>query len=49
MNCFKCKGDIESKNTTYMTELVNCIIIIKKVPSQVCMQCGDISYSDEVA
>lgn len=49
MNCYKCKGEIENKNTTYMTELGNCIIIIKNVPSQVCRQCGDISYSDEVA
>ena len=32
-----------------MVELDNCIIIIKNVPSQVCKQCGEVSYSDEVA
>ena len=49
MNCFMCKGELEDKNTTFMTELDNCIIIIKNVPSQVCKQCGEISYTDEVA
>ena len=49
MNCFMCKGKLENKNTTFMVELDNCIIIIKNVPSQVCKQCGKVSYSDEVA
>jgi formylmethanofuran dehydrogenase subunit E len=26
----------------------NCIIIVKNVPSQVCSQCGETSYSDNV-
>ena len=49
MDCFMCKGELKDKNTTFMVELDNCIIIIKNVPSQVCTQCGEISYSDEVA
>ena len=49
MNCLMCKGDLEYKKTTYMVELNNCIIIIKNVPSQVCKQCGEVSYSNEVA
>lgn len=49
MNCFFCKGKLENKNTTFMVELENCIIIIKNVPSQVCSQCGEVSYSDDVA
>nr|WP_293661548.1 type II toxin-antitoxin system MqsA family antitoxin [uncultured Phascolarctobacterium sp.] len=44
-----CKGMLEDKATTFMADLGNCIVIIKNVPSQVCMQCGEISYSDEVA
>lgn len=31
MNCFMCKGKLEEKNTTFMVELDNCIIIIKNV------------------
>lgn len=49
MNCFMCKGILENKNTTFMVELDSCIIIIKNVPSQVCKQCGEVSYSNEVA
>ena len=32
-----------------MVELDNCIIIIKNVPSLVCEQCGEVSYSNEVS
>ena len=49
MNCFFCKGDYEDKLTTYMVDLENCIIIVKNVPSQVCSQCGEVSYSHTVA
>ena len=42
--CFMCKGDLENKKTTFMVELDNCIIIIKNVPSQICKQCGEVSY-----
>lgn len=49
MNCFMCKGMLEKKNTTFMVELDKCIVIIKNVPSYVCRQCGEISYSDDVA
>lgn len=49
MNCFMCKGKLEEKNTTFMVELDNCIIIIKNVPSLVCEKCGEVSYSNEVS
>ena len=49
MKCFMCKGDLEDKNTTFMAELDNCIVIIKNVPSQVCKQCGEVSYNNDVA
>lgn len=49
MKCFMCKGSLENKNTTFMIDLENCIVIIKNVPSQVCTQCGEVSYSDDVA
>ena len=49
MNCFMCKGALEEKKTTFMVDLGDQIIIIKDVPSYVCSQCGDTSYSDEVA
>ena len=42
-------GKLEEKNTTFMVELDNCIIIIKNVPSLVCEQCGEVLYSNEVS
>ena len=49
MSCFMCKGSLEEKKTMFMVDLGAHIIIIKDVPSFVCSQCGDTTYSDEVA
>lgn len=35
--------------TNFIADLGDCIIIVKGVPSQVCSQCGEVSYSHEVA
>lgn len=48
-DCFMCKGSLEHKMTTFMVELDHCIIIVRNVPSLVCRQCGEVSYSEEVA
>lgn len=47
--CIVCKGDLEDKRTNFVADLGNCIIIVKDVPSQVCSQCGEVSYSHDVA
>lgn len=44
-----CKGNLEDKKTNFIADLGDCIIIVKGVPSQVCSQCGEVSYSHEVA
>jgi len=49
MKCFICKGSLEDKLTTFMVDVDNSIIIVKNVPSQVCSQCGETSYTDGVA
>lgn len=49
MTCFMCKGTTEDRLTNFIADLGNCIIIVKGVPSQVCTQCGEVSYSNEVA
>lgn len=49
MRCFLCKGSLQNKETTFMVDVGNCIVIIKNVPSQVCAQCGEVSYSNEVS
>ena len=49
MSCIMCKGNLEDKLTNFIADLGNCIIIVKDVPSQVCSQCGEVSYSNDVA
>jgi YgiT-type zinc finger domain-containing protein len=44
-----CKGTLKNGHATFMTDLGSCIVIVKNVPSQTCAQCGEVSYSDEVA
>lgn len=44
-----CKGTLEDKNTNFIADFDDCIIIIKNVPSQICTQCGEVSYSYEVS
>ena len=49
MNCFFCKGTIKEGFSSYTADIDDCVIVIKKVPSFVCNQCGEKSYSDNVA
>jgi YgiT-type zinc finger domain-containing protein len=49
MICFMCKGTVLDGLSAFTAEIDNCVVIIKSVPSQVCGQCGEASYSDEVA
>jgi len=49
MTCFMCKGKLDDQNTSFMVDLGNCIVIVKNVPSQVCGQCGEVSYGNDVA
>lgn len=49
MSCLMCKGNLEDKLTNFIADLGNCIIIVKDVPSQVCNQCGEFSYRNDVA
>jgi YgiT-type zinc finger domain-containing protein len=44
-----CKGTIKEGFSTFTADMGRCIIIIKNVPSCVCDQCGESSYSGEVA
>jgi YgiT-type zinc finger domain-containing protein len=49
MNCFFCKGELTAQETIFTTELNNCVVIIKNVPSLVCSQCGEVVHSDAVS
>ena len=49
MTCFFCKGQTVETTTKFIVDLGNCVVIVKNVPAQVCQQCGETSYSNEVA
>jgi YgiT-type zinc finger domain-containing protein len=48
MKCFFCKADLEEKLTNVKMDIDGGIIIIKNVPSLVCTQCGEVSYTTAV-
>jgi len=49
MRCFICAGSYENnKTSTFMAYLEERSFIVKNVPSLVCDQCGEISFSHEV-
>jgi len=44
-----CKGNVKDGFSTFTADMGDCIVVIKNVPSRVCSQCGEASYSDKVA
>ena len=49
MICFMCKGTVQEGFSVFTADMGGSIVIIKNVPSRVCSQCGETSYSNEVA
>ncbi len=49
MICFYCKGQTIETTTKFIVDLGPCVVIVKNVPARVCQQCGEASYSSEVA
>lgn len=48
MKCFMCKGETEKKLVNYIVDMDKTIVIIKDVPANVCTQCGERYFDDEV-
>ena len=49
MRCLISKSTTENKYTNYIADLGNRIIVIHNIPTQVCSQCGEKSYSFDVS
>ena len=49
MTCFMCKGTVREDFSIFTADMGGCIVVVKNVPSRVCVQCGETSYDDEVA
>ena len=43
-----CKGKTEKKQVNYFLDLHHAMIIVKDVPADVCMQCGERYFDDKV-
>jgi YgiT-type zinc finger domain-containing protein len=44
-----CKGTMKDGVSTFTADMGGCVVVIKNVPSRICSQCGETSYSDDVA
>jgi YgiT-type zinc finger domain-containing protein len=49
MTGFFCKGNMTDGYATEVTDLGTCVIIIRNVPCHKCTQCGEVSYTLDVA
>lgn len=49
MKCCKCAAEAVEKKTNYIVDLGQDIIIVRGVPSFVCLDCGEVMYTAPVA
>lgn len=48
MICLKCNTKAYKSTTTDVTDLGNCLIIIRQVPCYKCPQCDEVIYTGDV-
>lgn len=48
MKCFECKATAEKSFTTSVTDLGNCLVIVRNVPCYKCTECNEIYYTGDV-
>ena len=48
MKCMKCGADAEKDFTTSVTDLNNCLVIVRNVPCFKCSECNEIIYTGDV-
>jgi len=49
MDCVVCKGELIKKEINHIVDLDGHIIIVKNVPAEVCRQCGESFFENQVA
>jgi len=47
MKCLKCGADTFKSTTTDVTDLGNCIVIVRNVPCYKCSECAEIIYTGD--
>lgn len=48
MLCMECGAKAEKGYTTDVTDLGNCLVIVRNVPCYKCMECNEIIYTGDV-
>ena len=48
MKCLKCAAEAVKSTTTDVTDLGDCLIIIRNVPCDKCTECNEILYTGDV-
>lgn len=48
MKCIFCGGKVESRKVTFVYDYDNDYFLIENVPSEVCVQCGEKTYTPKV-
>ena len=48
MRCFECGANAEKGFTTSVTDLGNCLVIVRNVPCYKCTECDEIFYTGDV-
>lgn len=46
--CTFCKGKTKDGFGTFTVDVGRCVVVIRHVPAQICVQCGEAYYSTEV-
>ena len=49
MNCVFCGGQLEDREVTFVYDYDDNYFFISHVPAEVCLQCGEKTYSPKVA
>lgn len=48
MKCFECGAMMEKGTTTSVTDLGNCLVIVRNVPCHKCTECDEVFYTGDV-
>ena len=48
LKCLSCKAETSPGTTTDVTDLGNCLVIVRNVPCHKCSECNEIIYTGDV-
>jgi YgiT-type zinc finger domain-containing protein len=48
-SCPLCRGDLAVGTTTFTADFGQGLVVVRRVPAQVCQQCGEAWIEDDVA